>query len=79
MKCGHSSNATCDGKPSCAICAPDPDSMIVDPNPPSLKGRMAKCDECDAPMVPSSLDLAFFEYRPDKEYDIYYNGCYGWD
>lgn len=44
MKCGHSANATSDGKPSCAICAGlTPDALIVDDNPPSFVGRMAHC------------------------------------
>ena len=45
MKCGHSANATTDGnKPSCAICAGlTPDALIVDENPPSFMGRMARC------------------------------------
>lgn len=29
--------------------------------------------------VDSSLDLAFFSYQPDKEFDKYYCGCHSWD
>jgi len=28
---------------------------------------------------PSDVDLPFFEYKLDKEYDIFYCGCHGWD
>lgn len=28
--------------------------------------------------APSSFDLPFFEHRPDREYDDYYCGCWGW-
>ena len=27
----------------------------------------------------SSIELPFFEYKPDKEYDKFYCGCGGWD
>ena len=30
-------------------------------------------------VVDSSLDLPFFEYRPDYEYDDHYGGCRGWN
>jgi hypothetical protein len=30
-------------------------------------------------IVPSSKELAFFESKPDQEYDTYYCGCLGWD
>lgn len=44
MKCGHAANATCDGKPSCAICAGlTPDALIVDASPPDLTLRAARC------------------------------------
>lgn len=28
---------------------------------------------------PSSPDLAFFQARPDREFDEFYCGCFGWD
>jgi len=28
---------------------------------------------------PSDTNLPFFEYKPDKEYDVFYCGCHGWD
>lgn len=30
-------------------------------------------------IVDSSPRLAFFEHRPDEEFDKYYCGCWGWD
>jgi hypothetical protein len=29
--------------------------------------------------APSSVNLPFFEHRPDKPNDIYFCGCMGWD
>ena len=80
MKCGHTANATdSDGKPVCAICAGlTPNAKIVDNKKPDLKGRIAKCNSCSR-TTSSSYNLAFFEYKPDKEQDSYYCGCYGWD
>jgi hypothetical protein len=52
-----------------------------------LTGRMAKCHyksgrdgkaHANGP-VASSFSLAFFEYKPDQEFDTYYCGCWGWD
>ena len=34
---------------------------------------------CRCGSVPSSFDLAFFEYKPNCEQDIFYCGCHGWD
>lgn len=28
--------------------------------------------------APSSTDLPFFQHHPDREYDDYYCGCFGW-
>lgn len=61
---------------------------------PSFEGRTARCmyfgkevykNECGecrgicTHEVPSKLNLAFFESRPDKEYDGFYCGCHSWD
>ena len=43
-----------------------------------LTDRQAKCPNCSA-MVPSSAGLAFFEYRPECECDLFYCGCRGWE
>ena len=64
MKCGHAANSTCNGEPSCAICAGlDPNAYIIDENPPDLTGRIARCS-CGKEK-PSSYDLPFFEYKGD--------------
>lgn len=59
MKCGHVANGTKTdtGEPVCVICSlVDPAGMEIDPNPPSLTGRTARCffhgrkpykNECD--------------------------------
>lgn len=36
-------------------------------------GGICRCER------PSSTDLAFFGYHPDKPYDEFYCGCWGWD
>jgi hypothetical protein len=80
MKCGHVAQGTKGdtGKPVCVICIGiDPGAEIIDENPPDLTGRMAKCRSCDY-MKESKFSLAFFEYRPDREYDLFYCGCRGW-
>lgn len=80
MMCGHAANAKDErGKYCCAICFPSPNSMIIDRNKLDLTGRFAHCAYGKHSRVPSSVDLAFFEYRPDEPEDIYYCGCYGWD
>jgi hypothetical protein len=77
MKCRHSANATCQGRPCCAICAGfTPDAEIV-VEAPILDGRKAKCG-CGK-TVPSSTDLAFFRHYPNAAYDTYYCGCAGWN
>lgn len=27
----------------------------------------------------SSPELPFFEYKPERKYDVFYDGCKGWD
>jgi len=77
MKCGHTSYATCNGKPACVICdCTEIEREVYDTE--GLEGRKAKCSLCGQ-IVDSNWGLAFFEYRPDREYDSYYNGCRGWD
>lgn len=58
MECGHTSNATCNGKPSCVICS----CNAVASQKPDLTGRIAKCTMCST-RLPSNYGLAFFEYR----------------
>lgn len=80
MKCGHSANATDNNnKPCCVMCvmAGNEDAKVV-VEAPDLTNRKAQCSYGHK-IVPSSTNLAFFEYCPDKEFDNYYCGCYGWD
>ena len=79
MKCGHAANAVDkDGNPCCAICAGyTPDAFIAADTMPDLTGRKARCS-CGK-IVESNVNLPFFEYRPNAEYDSYYCGCWGWD
>ena len=44
----------------------------------ALDGREARCPDCGS-REPSAPSLPFFQHRPDREYDSYYCGCYGWD
>lgn len=78
MKCGHTANAEYeDGQPCCLICAPRIEAFEIVEEKPNLKGRKAKCTDCGK-ITDSRWDLPFFEYRPDKEFDHYYDGCWGW-
>lgn len=81
MKCGHTANAINSGsrKPCCAICIGiDPGAEVVAEIQPTLEGRVARCAFCGLE-AKSGLTLAFFEYHPDRPYDMYYCGCRGWD
>jgi hypothetical protein len=76
MKCGCRGSATWKDGVCCPVHFPSIEStMIVES--PNLEGRKARCN--GQAEVDSSLDLAFFEYLPDKEFDRYYCGCRGWD
>ena len=78
LKCGHSAHAvkkTPEGNvPWCVIC--DCGEVVVSP---TLEGRTAHCFYRCGNTKPSRLSLAFFEYKPDKDEDEYYCGCFGWD
>lgn len=80
MMCGHAANAHDEnGDPSCAICIGlDAGAKIVVNEAPNLEGRLSQCAYCRS-KTQSSLTLPFFEYRPDKEFDAHYDGCYGWE
>lgn len=81
MKCGHAANARDEnGNPVCVICFGIVGGATeIDESPPSLEGRMARCDECHKSTQPSSTNLPFFEYKPGSPEDVYYCGCRGWD
>ena len=76
MKCNHASNGQeIDNfgniKPACCICHLS--DINTEFNEDVLKGRSAYC-QCGREKN-SELQLGFFEYRPDKDYDIFYCGC----
>jgi hypothetical protein len=83
MKCGHAANAVvaADNAPFCVICG----CGDVDEKPASLAGRMAKCSYLTKRNgkphdgAVRSVDLPFFESKPDEPFDVYYCGCWGWD
>ena len=75
MKCGHIANGTTiDGKPYCVIC----NCGEIADKKPNLNGRKAKCFYCGK-ITESNENLPFFEYKPNEEFDFYYDGCFGWD
>lgn len=91
MECGHVAQAQDrERKPVCAICLGtrnDSKSRIVrkeiDLDKPGseregLEGRKARCSDCGK-VVDSSWNLPFFAYNPEREYDSFYDGCYGWN
>jgi len=81
MKCGHAASAIDGaGNPVCAICVGiSRNAEIVEESPLDLSQREAKCLECGKARRLSSVNLAFFQSRPDKEFDGYYCGCMGWN
>lgn len=78
MKCGHVANATYDGNPCCAICAPNESAFEILEEDVDLSNRVAKCTDCGKERE-SSKDLPYFDYQPNKDHDEYYCGCQGWD
>jgi len=76
MKCGHTAQATKNGKPICAICYPSTDAITIIEKP-DLTERIAKCIMCERRMK-SNTNLPFFHHCKDSEYDRYYCGCRGW-
>jgi hypothetical protein len=79
MSCGHASNAmhvNSNGTkiPSCVICG----CIMIDESFAVSEGREAKCGYCGKTTA-SKLELPFFKACPDKPYDEYYCGCWGWD
>ena len=86
MGCGHTANAKNGaGEPSCVICVgihPGAETVVEGPD---LSGRQMTCSYASrggagrhAPQ-PSNTQAAFFSQHPDREFDEYYCGCYGWD
>lgn len=53
---------------------------IINLNEEKFEKRLAKCSYgCSTSTVESNPDLAFFQPKPDEDFDRYYCGCYGWD
>jgi len=82
MECGHAANASgSDGSPCCAICIGIHPGAEKVAETPDFEGRTARCsyyNTCKT-VSPSGTKLAFFEHLPDKEFDLYYCGCHGWN
>ena len=52
-------------------------SLIVD-RPPEPGDRLACCQSCGRSSYSHPI-LPFFKARPEKEEDLFYCGCQGWD
>lgn len=75
MKCGCVPQAkTSDNRPVCVIhnCF---ETIEIDET--KLVDRKAKCNYCGK-ITDSNYTLPYFKYCPEKEYDEYYDGCFGW-
>lgn len=95
MKCGHSTHAfnAATKEPVCVICVgltEDARIPMAEEEAKSLtEGRMMRCSyargrngqPCAARLnpVPSNPASAFFESKPNEEFDQFYCGCWGWD
>ena len=80
MKCGHVANAKDEnGVIMCGIC--DCKEIQCECHgDEGLENRLASCRHCSGGAPgPSKWNLPFFKYQPDKPFDSYYCGCYGWD
>jgi hypothetical protein len=79
MECGHAANATdSKGNPTCVICIGFKAGATKVVATPNLEGRTAMCTYCKV-QEPSSMALAFFEHRPERDKDSFYCGCRGFD
>lgn len=79
MKCGH---VVDEKHPKCDLCNCTTILREVMNNTDGLENRKARCCQhktSKPPEVPSRWDLPFFNYRPDKDFDEYYCGCWGWE
>lgn len=61
------------GKPYCPVHMEDREAEAA----PDYSGRVRRCAYCEKEHP--SPGGAFFQYRPDKPYDLYYCGCRGWN
>ena len=77
MKCGCSSSGCFDTKTKKPVCSiHDCEEIIKRPN---LEGRQAKCVYGQHEIVDSDIKLYYFRYLPNKTYDEYYCGCFGYE
>ena len=88
MGCGHVTGTTLlkNGSPVCPICyeiEKGYDEIICEASGTmGLEGRKAISPQTPVSfrkIVDSSWDLPFFEHRPNEEYDVYYDGYYGFN
>ena len=79
LACGHSAMGHVNGGHFCPICVGiHPGAETVAAEQPNLEGRKSICLSCQEPR-PSSLALAFFSYRAERDTDSHYCGCQGWE
>lgn len=80
MECGHQANGERDGKPVCVICIGlDPGAEVARAELVDLSGRVAVCPDCGQRKPSNTHGLPFFQHRPDRDTDSFYDGCKGWD
>lgn len=78
MKCGcDNAGAYTNGEKENPICITHNERELMNITI-DLKGRLAKCSYGCKP-VQSNVNLDFFKYQPEKEFDQYFCGCCGWD
>jgi hypothetical protein len=79
MACGHApSGADKEGCPICAICVGITAKAELRQTVSIPISRQAKCSHCGS-YAPSVENLAFYQYKPNEEYDEFYCGCAGWN
>lgn len=94
MKCGCNTHAVRAGtdEPVCVIHVttggPEDPATQVEDSPPDLSQRQMRCGYrhgkdgrvcAGRTPRPSDPRAAFFQRKPDEEFDQFYDGCWGWD
>ena len=75
MDCGHAADSkTADGEVYCSACFGE-SILAFKPREIPNVWRWAECMDCGSYAESKPLDLAFYQYRDDKETDLFACGC----
>lgn len=77
LTCGCVASAT-DGRTGKPACLWHSSKPVEASKAPDLTGRKARCAQCGE-AASSDLRLAYFQHRPERDFDTYYCGCFGFN